>query len=133
MGVGSVTAWVTLQVWDTLCRLAPPVATYLDGLAALGADVPVDSLEDVARFAVLCAEAIRWMTEAPDYFSCNHLEEFLLALDAVLSSPSLSSLIGLQKHVTWVCSITTAIYHLASRREFSGSGSVVSAGTVNSD
>lgn len=104
-----------MQVWDTLCRLAPPVATYLDGLAALGADVPVDSLEDVARFAVLCAEAIRWMTEAPDYFSCNHLEEFLLALDAVLSSPSLSSLIGLQKHVTWVCSITTAIYHLASR------------------
>lgn len=100
------------QVWDMLCWLAPPVTTYLDGLAALAADMPIDSLEDVARFAVLCAEAIRWMTETPDYFSCNNLEEFLQALDAVLSSPSLSSLIGLQKHVTWVCSITTAIYHL---------------------
>ncbi|KAH8019911.1 hypothetical protein HPB51_023434 [Rhipicephalus microplus] len=100
------------QVWDVLCRLAPPVTTYLDGLAALATDMPIDSLEDVARFAVLCAEAIRWMTETPDYFSCNNLEEFLQALDAVLSSPSLSSLIGLHKHVTWVCSITTAIYHL---------------------
>ncbi|CAN7945443.1 unnamed protein product, partial [Ixodes hexagonus] len=102
------------QLWDSVARLAPPTATYLDGLASLSADVPVDHLEDVSRFAVLCAEAIRWTTENPEYFSCNHLEDFLRALDRVLSCPSLASLIGLPKHITWVCSIVTAIYHLIS-------------------
>lgn len=43
-------------LWDAVGRLAPPTAAYLEGLTSLAADVPMDGLEDLARFAVLCAE-----------------------------------------------------------------------------
>uniref|UniRef100_A0A4D5RSL3 Uncharacterized protein n=1 Tax=Ixodes scapularis TaxID=6945 RepID=A0A4D5RSL3_IXOSC len=102
-------------LWDAVGRLAPPTAAYLEGLTSLAADVPMDGLEDLARFAVLCAEAIRWTTDSPERFSCSQLEAFLRALDCVLSCPSLASLMGLPEHASWVCSVAAAIYHLVSQ------------------
>lgn len=101
--------------WERVVQLAPPVAAYLGSLASLPApaDVLVDGTEDVARFAILCAEGIRWMVEKPRRFSCNQLKEFLNTLDVALSRSSLSLHIGLQKHVTWVCSAVAAVYNLA--------------------
>lgn len=64
--------------------------------------------------ASLLFQAIRWMTNNPESFSCNQLKEFLHALDSVLCNSSLASLIGLEKHTAWVCSIVAAIYHLVS-------------------
>ncbi|XP_040360648.1 huntingtin isoform X2 [Ixodes scapularis] len=102
-------------LWDAVGRLAPPTAAYLEGLTSLAADVPMDGLEDLVRFAVLCAEAIRWTTDSPERFSCSQLEAFLRALDCVLSCPSLASLMGLPEHASWVCSVAAAIYHLVSQ------------------
>ncbi|CAN8023979.1 unnamed protein product [Ixodes persulcatus] len=102
-------------LWDAVGRLAPPTAAYLEGLTSLAADVPMDGLEDLAKFAVLCAEAIRWITDSPERFSCSQLEAFLRALDCVLSCPSLASLMGLPEHASWVCSVAAAVYHLVSQ------------------
>ncbi|XP_064465594.1 huntingtin-like [Ornithodoros turicata] len=99
--------------WMSFVRLVPPTVAYLNSLRTEPADVPVDSLEDIARFSILCAEAIRWMVDKPGRFSCDQLKQFLNALDVCLSHSSISLLIGLQKHATWVCSAVSAIHSLA--------------------
>ncbi|XP_076357189.1 huntingtin isoform X3 [Tachypleus tridentatus] len=100
--------------WDVLFQVIPAMTEYLHSLKVLPGqhEVPVDSLVDVGRLAILCAEVIQWMVERGQKVSGEQLKVALEALDEALKNQSLCAVIGLQDNFTWVCSAVSAVYNL---------------------
>ncbi|XP_066998979.2 huntingtin [Anabrus simplex] len=99
--------------WDTLFQIAPAVSCYLASLPQLAHGawpaVPQDACEDLAKFGVLCLEAVHWLISSHQADSGRtpqprFLELGLTCADAVLCDPNLSAVIGSVNLASWTAS-----------------------------
>ncbi|XP_067133027.1 huntingtin isoform X2 [Centruroides vittatus] len=99
---------------DILFQLIPVVTYYLETLSQLPEhqEVPVDSLEDIARFSILSTEAIRWMLESNQRISPEYQYLSMKIMEAALKDTNVSFVIGLSSHITWISSAVSSVYHL---------------------
>ncbi|XP_023232349.1 huntingtin-like [Centruroides sculpturatus] len=99
---------------DILFQLIPVVTYYLETLSQLPEhqEVPVDSLEDIARFSILSTEAISWMLESNQRISPEYQYLSMKIMEAALKDTNVSFVIGLSSHITWISSAVSSVYHL---------------------
>lgn len=100
--------------WEVLCHVVPAASCYLKTLKLLPGqkDVPTDSLEDIAALSIMCCEAMAWIMKPDLKVSTEMLHIFLDMLDTTLKNSSLSSVIGLPEHTSWVFSAVSAVHQL---------------------
>ncbi|XP_063237175.1 huntingtin isoform X2 [Bacillus rossius redtenbacheri] len=103
--------------WNTLFQVAPAVTCYLDSQRKLSQGVwpglAQDSWEDLAKFGVICLEAVQWLLSASGQspsrpaLSCH--QAGLACADAVLKELNLGAVIGHSAHVSWLASACGAV------------------------
>ncbi|XP_049777630.1 huntingtin [Schistocerca cancellata] len=106
------------KFWDLIFELAPGVTCYLQSLPklALGSwpSVPQQDCEPLAKFGVICLEAINWLitTKAGRSFILpQHLEASLNCAASVIQDTNLSAVLGQTQHGSWVASAASALVH----------------------
>nr|CAD7394388.1 unnamed protein product [Timema cristinae] len=102
-------------LWDLVFLVAPAVTTYLHSLARLGGPcLGQEARDDLAKFAVLCLEAVLWLVSparlaTSDAPQPSHLQAGLCCANAVLKEPNLSAEVG---HGSRILSACGAVYRL---------------------
>ncbi|CAL1538264.1 unnamed protein product [Lymnaea stagnalis] len=76
------------------------------------AELPPESLKDVASFVVLCAELIHWSVEHDMLPESEHIQNCLSCLSLLLQDPAVHALMSQTEHATFVCSIVGFLYQL---------------------
>ncbi|XP_069698723.1 huntingtin isoform X2 [Periplaneta americana] len=101
--------------WGALFKVAPAVTCYLKSLPMLthhGArpSVPQESWDDLAKFGVLCLEAVHWLLHAdPVVPKPWYLHVGLSCADEVLREPDLGAIIGQASHSSWMASASGTV------------------------
>nr|CAD7591330.1 unnamed protein product [Timema genevievae] len=102
-------------LWDLVFLVAPAVTTYLHSLTRLGGPcLAQEARDDLAKFAVLCLEAVLWLVSparlaTSDAPQPSHLQAGLCCANAVLKEPNLSTEVG---HGSRILSACGAVYRL---------------------
>ena len=91
-------------------ELAPAVRCLAITSRRLGQPLPTESLNHLAKFAILCLESCHWLTCEPSFMP-HRLSVALGCADTLLREPSLSIIVG--QKPSWVGSGAAALTALA--------------------